>query len=383
MRHLLLAIPLLWSSFAFAQTLPELKHIAGGTATMGGYGYNYAIKDYYLVLLGQDQQYSTINDGQVVIGEVPGENVQDRRVTVASFMLAETEVTNLQYREFLLDSLLAPTEVTAFKAKLKKIPRDSAELIRKAWMPIMTLANEAAILPDTNCWASDFKYSYNEPLVRYYLWHHAFDQYPVVGVSWDQAHAYCDWLTRFTNQARLAKGKTELPAYRLPTEAEWEFAARAVEQKDENRVYSCLYPWEGRSMIDKKGNYRANIKTGHGDYIGDNYEYTAPVKTFEPNNNGLYQMAGNVSEWCEDVFIFEQEDVQELNLHRDRNIRLFEAADATLPTVSQRVVKGGSWADMYYAAMSGSRMGWPQTRGGSRIGFRVAQIIAGDPKTFY
>lgn len=377
MKRMLIFVAFLWTISTFAQNLPVLKRIEGGTAVLGG-GYHYAVKDYYMVLLGQDVYYDSLNSRQVVIGEVPQENVQERQVTVASFLLSETEVTNLQYRDFLLDSLLEPAAVKAFKAQLKAIHKDSAAAIRKAWHPIMLQAAAAAILPDTGCWTTDFKYAYNEPLVKHYLWHPAFDQYPVVGVSWEQAKAYCEWLTRVTNQQAAAKGDELQPAYRLPTEAEWEFAARAVEVKGETRLYSYNYPWVGTSMLDAKGQFRANIKTGHGDYVGDNYEYTAPVKSFTPNHNGLYHMAGNVSEWCEDVFIFPQGDLDEL-APMPRRIRLFEAADATLPTAAQRVVKGGSWADYHYAALSGSRMGWPQTQGGARIGFRVAQTIVGAP----
>lgn len=127
--------------------------------------------------------------------------------------------------------------------------------------------------------------------------------------------------------------------------------------------------------MDDKGQFRANIKTGHQEYIGDNYEYTAPVKAFAPNSKGLYEMGGNVSEWCLDVFRLSTDGKQ---AHEDfqQAYRPSEAA-MEIVEIENRVVKGGSWAEMQYAAMPGSRMGWPQQRGGSRIGFRVAQSQIG------
>jgi formylglycine-generating enzyme len=222
---------------------------------------------------------------------------------------------------------------------------------------------------------TDFVLSSNEPLVKHYFLHPAFDQYPVVGVSWNQAKAYCAWLTREMNQQRVAKDLQPLPSYRLPTEMEWEFAAREFETKADKTVFAYNLPWKSTTMVDEKGQYRANIKTAPGTYIGDNYEYTAPAKSFAPNSKGLYQMAGNVAEWCEDVF--------RLNLVEEpateqapRQIQLFESTNGIV-SEEARVVKGGSWADFQYAALCGSRMGWPQARGSARIGFRVAMSQIG------
>jgi formylglycine-generating enzyme len=336
---------------------------------MGG-GYQFAIKDYYMVMLGNDDVYAAMNQGQTVIGEVPAQNNPERQVTITDFFLAETEVTNAQYRDFLIDSLLTPEAAAVLRLKLKSPKAGETAGVYTTWAPLVARAGAAALLPDTACWATDFTFAFNGPLVKHYLFHPAFDPYPVVGVSWLQAKAYCSWLTTKVNAQRATKSLAPLPAYRLPTETEWEFAAREYEVKNDRSLYAYNFPWKGESVLDDKGQFRANIKTGPSDYIGDNYEYTAPAKAFQPNSKGLYQMAGNVAEWCEDVFRVNglpNEGEQVL----PSRIRLFEAADQSLK-VESRVVKGGSWAEMYYAAMAGSRMGWPEARGGARIGFRVA-----------
>lgn len=241
MKYLALLAVLMSTQFIGAQNIPVMKRIEGSTARMGG-GYQFAIKDYYMVLLGDDAQYAALNKGQTVIGEVPAENNPTRQVTIATFHLAETEVTTQQYRDFLVDSLLSPAEQRTLRAQLKNLAPHSAGNIKQAWQPLLQKASAAALLPDTSCWVTDFVFSYNEPLVKNYLWHPAFDQYPVVGVSWDQAQAYCEWLTRITNKSRAAKNLPPLPAYRLPTEMEWEYAAREFVEQDGQLTTSFSLP---------------------------------------------------------------------------------------------------------------------------------------------
>lgn len=387
MRYLLLLFALSLFSALGAQNIPTLKFIEGGTHIHGG-GYQFAVKDYYLVLLGNDSTYTAMNADQTVIGEIPGFNNPERRVTCASFYMSETEITNAQYRYFLLDSLLNSEERKGLETKLKAAKKASAETKRAAWQPLIQKAGAVGLLPDSMCWARDFVFGYNDPLVKNYFWHDAFSAYPVVGVTWDQANAYCQWLTEYENRERAKQGKPLQPAYRLPTEAEWEYAAKARTLETETTTgVRRLYPWSGRSVLDEKGRFRANIKTDHGDYIGDNYEYTAPVKSFTANEFGLYDMAGNVSEWCLDVMRFNsRESLSDLDFQGIRNPagrqvgpQLFQSGPENVETTEQRVVKGGSWADYKYAAMSGSRMGHGQNQSGSRIGFRVAMIKMGSP----
>jgi len=290
------------------ETGPGLIFIEGGTFTMGR--------------TEQDVMFDWNN--------IP------RRVTVSSFYMDQSEVRNLDYLEYLY--------------WIRRVfAVDYPEVYKKA-------------LPDTLVWRN--KLAYNEPLVELYLRHPAYRDYPVVGVSWIQANDYCSWRTdrvneyiliregilriyphqaneeNFNTQTYLAgqyeglvrndlidlnpegagtrKVKMEdgilLPKYRLPTEAEWEFAAfgligntlyeRVIERK--------IYPWNGHILrTDAKnnlGDFVANFKRGRGDNMGvagnlnDAADIPAPVFDYWPNDYGLYNMAGNVNEWVMDVY---------------------------------------------------------------------------------
>lgn len=258
-----------------------------------------------------------------------------RRVTVASFYMDESEISNLHYREYLywLDRVFGT---------------DYPEVYKNA-------------LPDTLVWRS--KLGYNEPYVELYLRHPAYNDYPVVGVNWLQANDYAAWRTDRVNEAiliregilrvnpaqinednfntdayladqyeGLVKSPIEdlhpdrdtrkvimedgilLPRYRLPTEAEWEYAALGLIG---NTVYERVterkqYPWNGhvvRNADEKyKGEMLANFKRGRGDNMGvasklnDNADIPAPVISYVPNDYGLYNMAGNVAEWVLDTY---------------------------------------------------------------------------------
>lgn len=257
-----------------------------------------------------------------------------RRVTVSSFYMDETEVSNVDYREYLY--------------WLSRVYVSYPEVYKQA-------------LPDTLVWRSPL--AYNEPYVKYYLRHPAYNDYPVVGVNWLQANDYAAWRTdrvnekllidegilnpdpnqtdenNFNTEAYLA-GQYEglvnqnlpsldpnkesrrvqledgilLPRYRLPTEAEWEYAALGlIGNSFEERLYERrIYPWDGHYLRNASRKYRgrfmANFVRGNGDYMGlagdlnDNASITAPVKSFWPNDYGLYCMAGNVNEWVADVY---------------------------------------------------------------------------------
>jgi formylglycine-generating enzyme required for sulfatase activity len=263
-----------------------------------------------------------------------------RRVTVSSFYLDETEVTN----QFWMDYL----------HWLKLVYGDTyPELINRA-------------LPDTNIWREVTEY--NEPQVDYYLRHPAYRDYPVVGVSWLQASEYCVWRTDRVNELILIReglmsynptGQADeehfttdsylsgqysgdaasgglkdynpkgtgtrlvtmsdgiiLPRYRLPTEAEWEYAALGLIGNSFQELITDrrTYPWNGHYVRNDDnggrffGTIRANFVRGAGDYMGvagylnDNADITAPVYAYPPNDYGLYNMSGNVSEWVMDVY---------------------------------------------------------------------------------
>lgn len=270
-------------------------------------------------------------------------NNQPVRITVRSFYMDQTEVSNIDYLEYL--------------HWLRRVFGNRyPEVYRKA-------------LPDTLVWRQ--RLAYNEPLVSNYLRHPAYKNYPVVGVSWVQATDYAKWRSDRVNEIRLVnagiigldinqsdednfnteayllnqytspvEGKKPienlsfnpedpnsqefrssrfedgilLPNYRLPTEAEWEYAALGL---TENSSYERIsqrkrYPWNGNYLRtrDKKhyGTFVANFKRGRGDYMGiagtlnDGADITAEVGSYYPNDFGLYNMGGNVSEWVLDVY---------------------------------------------------------------------------------
>ncbi|MBT4398357.1 MAG: SUMF1/EgtB/PvdO family nonheme iron enzyme [Bacteroidetes bacterium] len=312
------------------ETGPGLVLIEGGTYTMGR--------------ITDDIRYDWNN--------IP------RRVTVSSFYMDETEVTNADYREYLY--------------WLKRVFVDYPQVYMQA-------------LPDTLVWRNEL--AYNEPMVEYYLRHPAYNDYPVVGVSWIQANRYCEWRTDRVNEMRLISegileedpnqrgannfntdsylaGQYEgivrqnlpdsdpnsetrharmedgyfLPKYRLPTEAEWEFAALGVKAEEEVIENRKMYPWRGNyTRNDDKRNMgmiMANYARGRGDYMGvsgslnDGHGITSPVRSYWPNDYGLYDMAGNVNEWVLDVYRpLSLQDVDEFRPYRG-NIFTVKERDA-------------------------------------------------------
>lgn len=304
------------------ETGPGLILIEGGTFTMGR--------------VEQDVTYENHN--------IP------RRVSISSFYMDETEISNFHWCEYMY-------------------------WVRRTYTDFPMVYKNS--LPDTNSWRE--KLGFNEKYVEYYLRHPAYRDYPVVGVSWQQASEFCKWRTDrvnefiliregilvsnpnqqnepFTTDAYMAgqyeqglnpqgqiadldpskggydpttgKLKTKdlatrkvrmsdgiiLPRYRLPTEAEWEFAAYGLigNTVDERIIEKRIYPWDGHWVRNPQENFQgdmlANFVRGRGDYMGvsghlnDNADITAPVYSYWPNDYGLYNMAGNVSEWVLDVY---------------------------------------------------------------------------------
>ncbi len=415
-----------------------------------------------------------IEGGRFSMGEV-GEDVvfenhaPRRTVTVASFYMDQSEVRNIDYREYTY-----------------WLERVYGEVYPEY---------VASSSPDKFVWREEL--SYNEPYVQTYFEHPAYNDYPVVGVSWEQANEYCKWRTDRVNEKLLVeKGYLELdlnqageehfntesylvgqyegivpakggkknldptgeetrsvkfedgvllPDYRLPTEAEWEYAALALageqDQKGEERyVENRIYPWSGMSVRNQErgkgmGDMMANFQRGRGDMMGvagalnDNALITAPVDAYPPNDFGLYNMAGNVSEWVQDVFrpvshldvedfnpfrgnIFETQDLDEEGLpqrdslgrikyreytqeeigdrenYRASNVVDYEDGDensevkydtnnSTLISNTLRVIKGGSWRDRAYWLRPGTRRSMEQEKSSATIGFRCAMIRVG------
>ena len=335
---------------------------------------------------------------------------RERTVSIQSFYMDETEMANVHYLEY-----------------LNAITRDSSEEVVRA------------ALPDTTVWAKDM--SFNDSYVTQYLRYPAFRYYPVVGVSWEQATDYATWRSGAVNN-ELAKGgvkkekkgggfslkrkskKTEdpalaqaetasatpskpslesgtiLPDYRLPTEAEWEYAAKALigtQYMDENQINQRIYPWDGSSVRNpkkgrKQGQMLANFKRARGDYAGiagrsnDGAIITSEIYAYPANDFGLYNMAGNVNEWVQDVYRpLSYQDVNDLNPVR-RNGYGDEAKNYdsknknSLVDDRLRVYKGGSWSDVAYWLSPGTRRFMAQDSATAMIGFRCAMIAVGRNK---
>ena len=221
--------------------------------------------------------------------------------------------------------------------------------------------------PDTLCWISDFSYSYNEPFATMYFWHVAYDNYPVVGVNWNQATAFCAWRTQLLDQALSAARDPFVHKYRLPTEYEWEWAARG------NSINS-KYPWGGLYTRNNQGCFLANFKPLRGNYADDGAVRTARVATYEPNDYGLYDMAGNVAEWTASAY-----DESASAFTHDLNPNYQYRARPDEPAVMKRkVIRGGSWKDFEWFLQVSTRSYEYQDTATSYIGFRCIRDYLGN-----
>jgi len=226
------------------------------------------------------------------------------------------------------------------------------------------------IYPDETCWINDFNNSYNEPYMRLYFNHPGYNDYPVVGVSWEQANAFCHWRTEYLKRSMDANFKNTIEPYRLPTEAEWEYAARAG--KSEN-----VYPWSAKGVTsEKKDCFLANFKPGDGNYTKDGNLITSKVGTYSPNEFGLYDMAGNVAEWTSTSFM---ESGPEIMNDINPEYR-YNAAKEDPYAMKKKVVRGGSWKDPAYLIRSDVRTFEYQNEQRSYIGFRCVRTQVGVSK---
>ncbi len=350
----------------------------------------------------------------------------ERTASIQSFFMDQTEIANIHWLEYM----------TFFEKP------ENASRLPSTFSDLETFRKQV-LLPDTTVWASEL--AFNDSYVANYLRYPGFRFFPVVGISWMQAKEFCKWRTTIVNEnfAKKAQeaGKVEaipnfeagekarledgyaVPDYRLPTEAEWEYAAKALvgtQYNDENQSNGRLYPWDGhavRNPYDTKqyemGYMLANFKRGRGDYAGiagklnDGALITEYIFAYPPNDYGLYNMAGNVSEWVEDVYRANAfTDVDDLNpIRRQRLDSLKLTADTSKsvyidPAIAVaakanpynpkadrpnsliddnvRVYKGGSWRDVAYWCSPGTRRFLDKNEKNSYIGFRCAMIMAGE-----
>jgi gliding motility-associated lipoprotein GldK len=230
-----------------------------------------------------------------------------------------------------------------------------------------------AVYPDSLVWMRDFSYSYNEPFTRLYFSHPSYNEYPVVGVTWKQAVAFCHWRTNNSN-FYLDKGNKRDEKidgiYRLPTEAEWEYAARG------NSKTNNMYPWGSPYTRTKEGRLLANFKPGRGDYFGSDAKndniYTSKVQSFPENGYKLYDMAGNVAEWTSSVYY-----EGGYNFMGDFSPDLqYNAKDEDPISMKRKVVRGGSWKDIAYNIQVSTRNYEYQDTAKSYIGFRCVLSMA-------
>ncbi|MDB9954936.1 gliding motility lipoprotein GldK [Flavobacteriaceae bacterium] len=219
------------------------------------------------------------------------------------------------------------------------------------------------IYPDTTVWIRDFEYSYNEPMHNDYFWHQAYGDYPVVGISWEQAKAFCQWRTLIKNIYKKDKGQQFVNSFRLPSEAEWEYAARGGLQ-------GGTFPWGGPYAKNDRGCFMANFKPLRGNYAADQALYTVEADSYEPNDYNLYNMAGNVAEWTMSSY----------------DSSSYEFSSTINPNVNdesynRKVVRGGSWKDVAYYLQVSSRDYEVDTIQRSYIGFRTVQDYMGTDVT--
>jgi len=219
---------------------------------------------------------------------------------------------------------------------------------------------ELFIYPDTTVWVKDFNYSYNDPMHQDYFSHHAYDAYPVVGVNWKQAKAFCNWRSQVRNNYLSSKkGASSETYFRLPTEGEWEFAARGGYEFGK-------YPWGNPYPFSDRGCFLANFKPQRGDYALDGALYTMEAKSYNANGYGLYNMAGNVSEWTNTAY----------------NPTSYLIGSTMNPNVEdkenhRKVIRGGSWKDVAYFLEVSTRDFEYGDTARSYIGFRTVQDYHG------
>lgn len=265
-------------------------------------------------------------------------------------------------REVNLDEVVMISKDTAYIDENGEIVRQTIE------RPLSSLYDFlntyiVRVYPDTTCWVNDFPNANNESYMRLYFTSPAYNDYPVVGVTWEQAEAFCAWRTNYLLRS-LGPQARYIQRYRLPTEIEWEYAARGKEGNP--------YPWQGEEMKNEKGCFYANFKPDEGNYTDDGNLITSKVGIYGANSNGLYDMAGNVAEWTSTVYT--EAGVAAM---ADLNPELSYNAALEDPYVLKRKsVRGGSWKDPLSYIRSAWRTWEYQNQPRSYIGFRCVRSKA-------
>ena len=256
-------------------------------------------------------------------------------------------------KELDASKLIYHSEVVDLKEAAK---RENAGKARSQFI----VKKDVRIYPDTLVWIRDFSYSYNEPMTKRYFAHPSFDNYPVVGVNWLQASAFSEWRTHYLNSYLISKNRVQESDFRLPTEAQWEYAARGGRSQS-------MFPWGNYYLRNKKGCLLANFKPGRGNYPEDGGFYTVRADAYWPNDFGLYCMSGNVAEWTSSIYY-----EGSYNFQHDMNPDVrWNAKESDPPRMKRKVIRGGSWKDVGYYLQTGTRTYEYQDSTKSYIGFRT------------
>ncbi|MCX2679985.1 gliding motility lipoprotein GldK [Galbibacter sp. EGI 63066] len=342
----------------------ELGEVPGN----GGIG-EYAFKDADTANLSEYQKYMLFNYSGM--GET---GYEGRQLNKDVDLVWDVSKYPDEYYTEVMDSMYIPME-EAYNGR-RTIDVNKLKF-QYDWMDIQAAAKakgggqrrdfikheEVLVYPDTTVWIKDFSYSYNEPMHNDYFWSEAYSDYPVVGVTWKQAKAFCAWRSKYKNDYQKEKGKQFVNQFRLPTEAEWEYAARGG-------IESGTYPWGGPYILNNRGCFMANFKPMRGDYAADLSLYTVEADSYDPNDYNLYNMAGNVSEWTNSSFdpnSYEYVSTMNPNTYNDENKR--------------KVIRGGSWKDVAYFLQVSTRDYEYQDSARSYIGFRTVQDYMGTEAT--
>ncbi len=226
--------------------------------------------------------------------------------------------------------------------------------------------------PDTLAWIHDFTYSFNDPMTNMYFWHPAYDDYPVVGITWRQARAFCVWRSELMNEYLADGGETYVQDFRLPYESEWEYAARGGQQLSP-------FPWGGPYIRNSRGCFLGNFKPLRGNYMDDGGFYTVKATSYWPNDYGLYCMAGNVAEWTSNAY-----DEAAYNFTHDLNPDyVYDAKENDPPSLKRKTIRGGSWKDIAHYLQTGTRAYEYQDTAKCYIGFRCVMSFLGRDKADY
>ena len=260
------------------------------------------------------------------------------------------------------DEIVMITKDTAYINDEGKIIRESINRpLSGPWDFLNTYI--VNIYPDTTCWVNDFPNSDNEIYLRNYFSNPTYNDYPVVGVTWEQANAFCAWRTDYLLKGLSGQAKY-IQRYRLPSEAEWEYAARGKDGTE--------FPWENPDVKNGDGCFYANFKPDRGNYTKDGNLITSKTGIYSPNSNGLYDMAGNVAEWTSTIYT--EAGVEAMN---DLNPKLeYNAATEDPYRLKKKSVRGGSWKDPESFIRSAWRSWEYQNQPRAYIGFRCVRSLA-------